>query len=140
VTSVSGYNVLTSSRSSAFATGYINLKPYKERGKVKDINKIMAQIEQDLSIIKEGTFSVFTRPTVQGFGDFSGVEFVSQDRNAGEFVKFGKVAEDLIEALNKSPEVGKAFTPFKTNFPQYEVEVDYLRAKHLGVNIKDLMN
>lgn len=140
VTSVSGYNVLTSSRSSAFATGYINLKPYKERGKVKDINKIMAQIEQDLSIIKEGKFSVFTRPTVQGFGDFSGVEFVIQDRNAGDFVKFGKVAEELIEALNKSPEVGKAFTPFKTNFPQYEVEVDYLRAKHLGVNIKDLMN
>ncbi len=140
VTSVSGYNVLTSSRSSAFATGYINLKPYAERGKVKDINKIMAQIEQDLSIIKEGKFSVFTRPTIQGFGDFSGVEFVIQDRNAGDFVKFGEVAESLIDELNTKPEIGKAFTPFKTNFPQYEVDVDYLRAKHLGVKIKDLMN
>lgn len=140
VTSVSGYNVLTSSRSSAFATGYINLKPYSERGKTKNINKIMGQIEHDLSIIKEGKFSVFTRPTIQGFGDFSGVQFVIQDRNAGDFVKFGSVAESLIDDLNSRPEIGKAFTPFKTNFPQYQVEVDYLRAKHLGVKIKDLMN
>src|SRR5690625_4115671 len=74
-TSISGYNGIDANASPSFAVGYINLKPYNKRGKVKDINKIMESILNDLSQIHEASFQVFPRPTIQGFGDFSGVEF-----------------------------------------------------------------
>lgn len=139
MTSISGYNAIDAATSPSFAVGYINLKPYRERGKIKDIQEIMSSIQDDLYQLNEGKFSVYPRPTIQGFGDFSGVEFVLQDRMGEDFIAFDGVAQKLIAELNKREEVGNAFTSFDANFPQYALDIDYVKAKTLGVNIKDLM-
>src|SRR5690625_4317361 len=85
MTSVSGYNVINASTSTTYAMGYINLKPYKERGKMRNIDDIMDAMRNSLSDLKGAEFSVFTRPTIQGFGDFSGLELVLQDRLGRDF-------------------------------------------------------
>lgn len=139
MTNVSGYNVIDASASPAFAVGYINLKPPKERGDIQDINAFMDTIRKDLDQIHEATFSVFPRPTVQGFGDFSGLELVLQDRMGGSFQDFSSVADSFISELERRPEIGTAYTPFKANFPQYELEINQVKAKALGVNVRDLM-
>src|SRR5690606_18219394 len=41
MTTVSGYNAIDASASSAFAVGYIQLKPAGERGEIRNINAIM---------------------------------------------------------------------------------------------------
>lgn len=140
MTSISGYNAIDASTSPSFAVGYINLKPYKERGKVKNIHEIINLYQKELNQLNEGMFSVFPRPTVQGFGDFSGVEFVLQDRLNAGFDKFEEVAQEIIHKLNERKEISNAFTSFNANFPQYALDIDYNKAKALGVNIKDLMN
>lgn len=139
MTTVSGYNAIDASASSAFAVGYINLKPPKERGAVKDINAVMDTIRKDLEQITEASFSVFPRPTVQGFGDFSGLEFVLQDRMGGSMWDFGLVADTFMRELEKRPEIASAYTTFNANFPQYLLEVDPVKAKALGVSINDMM-
>ncbi|MDR0229093.1 MAG: efflux RND transporter permease subunit [Flavobacteriaceae bacterium] len=139
MTAISGYNAIDGNASPSFAVGYINLKPYKERGKVKNIDKIIEEIRKDLSVINEASFNVFPRPTIQGFGDFGGIEFVLQDRMGGEYDQFSKTADDLIKELNQRPEIANAFTSFKANFPQYLLEIDYVKAKALGVSVKELM-
>lgn len=139
MTNISGYNTIDATASSSFAVGYINLKPIKERGEIQDINEVIQSIKNDLSEINEATFQVFARPTVQGFGDFSGVEIVLQDRLGGKFDQFDKVANDFIKELNNQPEVANAFTSFNANFPQYMLDIDYVKAKSLGVDVKELM-
>lgn len=139
MTSISGYNAIDAATSPSFAVGYINLKPHKERGAVKDINDIINDIQNELSQLNEGKFSVFPRPTIQGFGDFSGVEFVLQDRLDSGFDKFDEQAQSIIQQLNESDEVANAFTSFNANFPQYVLDIDYIKAKALGVSAKDLM-
>ena len=139
MTSISGYNAIDAATSPSFAVGYINLKPHKERGAVKDINDIINEIQNELSQLNEGKFSVFPRPTIQGFGDFSGVEFVLQDRLDSGFDKFDEQAQSIIQQLNESDEVANAFTSFNANFPQYVLDIDYIKAKALGVSAKDLM-
>ncbi len=139
MTSVSGYNVINASTSTTYAMGYINLKPYKERGKMRNIDDIMDAMRNSLSDLKGAEFSVFTRPTIQGFGDFSGLELVLQDRLGRDFTSFGETANDFIEELNKTPEISSAFTLFNPRFPQYELEVDYVKANSLGVNVKEMM-
>lgn len=139
MTSISGYNAIDAATSPSFAVGYINLKPHKERGAVKDINDIINDIQTELSQLNEGKFSVFPRPTIQGFGDFSGVEFVLQDRLDSGFDKFDEQAQSIIQQLNESDEVANAFTSFNANFPQYVLDIDYIKAKALGVSAKDLM-
>lgn len=140
MTTVSGLNAIGGGTSAAFAAGYINLKPHKERKQIKNINAFMDSIRQDLSVINEATFKVFPRPTIQGFGDFAGVELVLQDRMGGDIRDFDLVADSFINEINRLPEIGSAYTSFKSNFPQYEAEIDVVKAKSMGVEIKDMMN
>lgn len=139
MTTISGYNAIDATASPAFAVGYINLKGHKERGNIKDINHFMDTLRKDLSEINEASFSVYSRPTVQGFGDFSGLELVLQDRLGGSFASFSEDADAFIKEIQKRPEIDNAFTPFKANFPQYELEIDYVKAQALGVSAKGLM-
>ncbi|MHC5201413.1 efflux RND transporter permease subunit [Myroides sp. LJL119] len=139
MTAISGYNTIDGNASPSFAVGYINLKPHKERGQIKDIDGIIQDIQDDLSVINEASFNVFPRPTISGFGDFGGIEFVLQDRMGGGFDEFSDVAQEVIQELNQRPEISNAFTSFKANFPQYLLEIDYVKAKSLGVSVKDLM-
>lgn len=140
MTTVSGFNPLDGGVSPAFAAGYINLKGHKDRKEIKDINAFMDTVRKDLSQINEATFKVYPRPTIQGFGDFAGVELVLQDRLGGDIRDFDKFSESFINEINQLPEVGNAYTTFKSNFPQYEVDIDVVKAKAMGVDIKDMMN
>ncbi|MGL4584860.1 MAG: efflux RND transporter permease subunit [Flavobacterium sp.] len=139
MTAISGYNTIDGNSSPSFAVGYVNLKPYKERGDVKNIDKIIDEIQSDLSQINEASFNVFPRPTISGFGDFGGIEFVLQDRMGGGFTEFNQVSDDVIKQLKEKEEISNAFTSFKANYPQYLLEIDYVKAKSLGVSVKDLM-
>ncbi|MEZ0451333.1 efflux RND transporter permease subunit [Sphingobacterium thalpophilum] len=140
MTTVSGFNALDGSSSPAFAAGYITLKPHAKRKHIKNINAFMDTVRNDLSQINEATFTVFPRPTVQGFGDFAGIEMVLQDRMGGDVRDFNIIADTFISQLNNLPEIRSAYTSFKSNFPQYEVNIDAVKAKSLGVEIKDLMS
>jgi HAE1 family hydrophobic/amphiphilic exporter-1 len=135
----SGFNMLSNSSGSAYAMGFVNLKPIKDRGPVSDINQVVAHLSDKFSPITEGNFSVFTMPTVPGFGAFNGLEFVLQDRTGGSIHKFSDMAQGFLAELMKQKEIGYAFTLFKADYPQLEMVVDDIKAKQLGVSIKDLM-
>lgn len=138
-TTISGYNILSNGASPAYAMGFMKLKPIKERGKVQNIDAITVELGEQLSSIKEGTFSVFTFPTVPGFGTFNGLELVLQDRTGGQVEQFSATANNFIGELMQRPEIGVAFTMFKADFPQFEVQVDAIKAKQLGVSVSELM-
>ena len=140
MTTVSGFNALDGSTSPAFAAGYINLKPHKEREDIPAIDAFMDSVSADLAQINEATFKVFPRPTVQGFGDFAGLELVLQDRLGGDIRDFDLVADTFINQLNELPEIANAYTSFASNFPQYEADIDVVKAKSLGVDIREMMN
>jgi len=140
MTTVSGFNALDGGTSAAFAAGYINVKPHKERNSIININDFMDTISKDLEVINEATFKVFPRPTIQGFGDFAGVQLVLQDRLGGDIRDFDVAADSFINKINALDQVDNAYTSFKSNFPQYEADIDVVKAKSMGVDIKDMMN
>ncbi|HVI43945.1 MAG TPA: efflux RND transporter permease subunit [Chitinophaga sp.] len=139
-TTISGFNILSNGASPAYAMGFMKLKPIKQRGEVQQIDAVVALLNEKLSAIKEGTFSVFTFPTVPGFGTFNGLELVMQDRTGGSIDKFSDVTNLFIGELMQRKEIGMAFTVFKADFPQYEIVVDAIKAKQLGVSVSELMS
>ncbi|WP_159467848.1 efflux RND transporter permease subunit [Dyadobacter sp. 3J3] len=136
---LSGFNILTQSSSPSSAVAFVLLKPAKERGEVKDINAIMNEIRGKLGAIKGANFFVFTFPTVPGFSNVDGLDFVLQDRNGGKLDKFSGVANNFIGELMKRPEIAVAFTAFRADYPQLEMEVDEVKAEQLSVNVKDIL-
>jgi HAE1 family hydrophobic/amphiphilic exporter-1 len=139
VMSFPGFNMLTQSASPSAGVMFVTLKDPKERGKVKEIAQIMANVQQDLSSVKGASFFLFTFPTVPGFSNVEALDVVLQDRSAGQLDKFAGVANSFIAELNKQPSVGMAFTSFKADYPQYQIEVDDDKAGQLGVSVKDAL-
>ncbi|MEI7706679.1 MAG: efflux RND transporter permease subunit [Chlorobium sp.] len=138
VISVAGINILSRSSSPSSGLLFIQLKDHKDRGPDGNIKTILATITRNLSN-REGSFFALAQPTVPGFSAVGGLEFVLQDRTGGRLDKFGNVAEGFLGELMKRPEIGFAFTTFKATFPQYELEVDNIKAAQLGVNVSDLL-
>jgi HAE1 family hydrophobic/amphiphilic exporter-1 len=139
VISVTGINILTRSSSPSAGLMFIQLNDLEERGEVRDVKEILAQVNKKLSPVKEANFFALSMPTVPGFGTVSGLEMVLQDRSGGDLHKFEGVAKGFIGALMQRPEIAMAFTTFKATYPQYELVVDNVRAAELGVNVKELM-
>ena len=136
---LSGFNILTQSSSPSSGVAFVLLKPAKERGKNGDINAIMGEVQQKLSAIKGASFFVFTFPTVPGFSNVDGIEMVLQDKTGGSLLKFSETGNKFIGELMKRPEIAVAFTSFKADYPQYDMEVDDVKAEQLGVSNKDIL-
>ncbi len=139
VTTISGFNILGNAASPAYGMGFIAFKDRNDRGEVTDINAILADINSQLSTIKEGDFFVFANPTVPGFGDFDGLELVVQDRKGGTINEFADVVTQFNADLSASDEVVQAFTMFKADFPMYKIVVDPVKAKMHGVEVSEMM-
>jgi HAE1 family hydrophobic/amphiphilic exporter-1 len=139
VTAITGFNLLTSSTSPSSAVVFVLLKPTKERGKVQDINQIMEVIRGKLNAISGGSFFVFSFPTVPGFSNVEALDLVLQDKTGGKLNKFSGVANNFIGELMKRKEIAVAFTTFKADYPQLQLDVDDEKANQLGVNVRDIL-
>ena len=136
---ISGYNIMTSATSPSSATGFVLFRPNKDRGDVKDINSLLDILRQKLATVPGGDFFVFTFPTVPGFSNIDGLDLVLQDRTGGKLDKFSGVADHFISGLMKRKEIAVAFTAFKADYPQFELEVDDAKAKQLSVSVRDIL-
>ncbi|WP_223605681.1 efflux RND transporter permease subunit [Chryseobacterium sp. OSA05B] len=139
VISVDGLNLFSGSMSSSAASIFVKLKKTEQRGNVSNINDIIGQVQGTLSQDKRANFLVINTPTVDGFGNTSGMELVLQDRTNGELQNLGNISYGMMGALMQRPEVAVAFTTFDVTYPQFEVLVDEVKAAQLGVNVSDVL-
>ncbi|WP_116788004.1 efflux RND transporter permease subunit [Flavobacterium psychrotrophum] len=139
-TSITGFNILSNSASPAYAMGFVKLKPKKERGEIKDIQQIVDLATGKLSTIKEGSIMVLRMPPVEGFGVTSGAEIVLQDRTSKDPAVLKAMADKVIGQIMQQPGVQYAYTTFRADYPQLELEVDEDKAKQMGVSIRELLN
>lgn len=138
-TSITGYNLLSNSAGPAYAMGFVKLKPKKERGEVQDIQEVVDMANAKLGVIKEGSVMTFRMPPVEGYGMTNDAEIVLQDRMGRDPQVLKAKADELIGQLMQVPEVAFAYTMFRADYPQMELEVNEDKAKQLGVSISNLL-
>src|SRR5207253_8892927 len=131
-------NFIANANSSNYAIGFIRMKPHGQRGPVDNIDGVIGVLNQKLSAITEASVFLFVFPTVQGFGNTSGFEFILQDRTGGSLDKLAGTTYGMIGALMQRKEIAYAFTTFNTANPQYQLNINETKAKQLGVSISDL--
>ena len=136
---VTGLNFIANATSSNYAIGFIRMKQPGKRGAVNNIEGIMGILNQKLSVIKEASIFFFQFPTVQGFGNTSGFEFILQDRTGGPLDKLAGTTYGLIGELMQRKEIAYAFTTFNTGNPQYQLNINEAKTKQLGVSINNLL-
>lgn len=139
VNTVSGYNIVDDSESASTGLGYVKLKEVSERGEISNIQEVVKHLTKKLGVLNEAKINMYPRPTVQGFGNFDGVQIVLQDYSDGDLAEFGVLINEFVAELSRQKEIEKAFTSYNTNFPQFKLNIDYEKAKALGVSVKDMM-
>jgi len=82
----------------------------------------------------------FQPPSIPGFGMSGGFEMKLLDKSGGDLKEFDKTTQEYIAALMQRPEVMYAQTSFNTNYSQYEIKLDIVRAKQSGVSVSNIFS
>ena len=137
---VEGLNFITNANAAPYGAGFVRMKPLEERGALKDINAISANLTMKVAMnVKDAHAFFFTFPTIQGFGNVAGFEFALQDQTNGSMDRLSAMSNTFIGALMQHKEIAYAFTTFASGNPQYMIDVDNNKAKQMGVSVAELM-
>ncbi|HEX5155366.1 MAG TPA: multidrug efflux RND transporter permease subunit [Parafilimonas sp.] len=135
-----GLNVVTFATKSNSGTIFTQLKPWSERkDKAKQLNGIIASLQQKFAGVKEANIVVIPPPAIPGLGQTGGFTFELQQQQSTDSVKaFEKVVQTFVGALNQRPEISRAFTFFTAKTPGYQVTVDRDKCEKLGISVGDV--
>jgi HAE1 family hydrophobic/amphiphilic exporter-1 len=97
---------------------------------------MIADLQQRLSAIPGATIRILPPPPVRGIGTQGGVKLVVEDRTgaAADYARLETVTRNLVDAVNKDPDVSGAFETFNTRNPRIRADIDRVKAEYLGVS------
>jgi HAE1 family hydrophobic/amphiphilic exporter-1 len=137
VAQMSGFSIVDG-QGSSYATSFVVLDSWDERyAKGRDINAIMADINQQIAPVQEGRFFAFSLPPISGLGNTSGQDLRLLDLSNGTS-PFAPAVFGAVGAINGQPSVAAAFATFRPGVPQLFLDIDREKAKRFGVSLTDL--
>ena len=116
------------------------LKPSAQRGKGLSAKEIAASLNAKFSTIKEANIAIFEAPPVSGLGTVGGFKLQIQDRGALGYEALDKATKEFIARAAKAPELGPMFSSYQINVPQLDADLDRVKAKQLGVPVRDVFD
>lgn len=138
---INGFSLITRINSPYSATGFIILKPWKDRqAPGSDAFSIVKRMNKELAAIPEANFIVLNPPSIPGISATGGFEFQLEDRRGGDVQRLSQISQDIIAEAAKRPELSRVFTLYTTKVPQIEYKVDRERVKTLGVPLSDVFS
>jgi HAE1 family hydrophobic/amphiphilic exporter-1 len=140
VTTITGYSLLTGSASSNSAFLFTWLYPWDER---KDDGLHAREIVQILNQrfameVPEAIAIAFGPPAIPGLGTGSGFSMMIQDAAGNTPQYLSDQTSKFLAAANARPEIGSAFTLYRSNSPQIFADIDNSAVLKLGVSPADV--
>ncbi len=135
VTTVVGFNLLSTVNTTFNAFFFITLKPWGERTAPDEQYAVIKKtINEKLAAIPEGTAFSFPPPAIPGIGTSGGVTFMLEDRAGRDVAFLGENLQRFLEAVRKRPEIATATSTFLPSVPQMFIDVDRDKVLAQGVD------
>jgi HAE1 family hydrophobic/amphiphilic exporter-1 len=132
-----GLNVVSFASKSNSGTIFVQLKPWDQR-KLTSL-ELVGVMQKKFAGFKEANIVVIRPPAIPGLGTTAGFSFILEQREGGgDPQNFERVLQNFVAAVNKRPEIERAFSFFTARTPAYKLTVDREKAKKLGVSIADI--
>ncbi|MBA2126670.1 hydrophobe/amphiphile efflux-1 family RND transporter [Hyphomicrobium methylovorum] len=115
---------------------FVNLAPFEERvhsGLTKD--KILADLRQEMAVVKDAFVLVIEPPSVPGIGTGGGLKGYVQDKGGRGLPALEGAAWAMAGTTAQNPGVAQAFTLFNVRTPEVYADIDRTKAEQLGVQI-----
>jgi hydrophobe/amphiphile efflux-1 (HAE1) family protein len=92
-------------------------------------------MQSAFSKIPEATVNAFGSPPIQGLSNTGGFQLMLEDRLGGTTQDFAQVADLLVQAARKRPEITNVSSTFRANVPSYTIDVDLDKVQTLGLPV-----
>jgi hydrophobe/amphiphile efflux-1 (HAE1) family protein len=138
---IGGTDFTTQTNASNVATIVAITTPWDQR-KTKDLelNAILAATQRALSDVPEAFTTVFGFPPILGLSNTGGFQFMLEDRRGGELDQLSSVADSLVDAGHKHPEIGNIVNTFRSSVPGYSIDMNLDKLQTMGVPVTDAYN
>jgi len=139
ITTVDGYNIITSSLDPSAGVKFITLSAWEERDPhTQSTAAIIRQVFIRTAAITDAKVFAFNLPGIPGLGSVGGFDFRVQDYMASDILQFQSYVNELLMAANQDPRIGAAYTTFNAAYPMFYVDFNREKANALGVNMSDI--
>lgn len=139
-TIIQGYSFMAG-QGSGYGSAIIKLKDWEERGEGESSTDIIKQLYGMTAMkVKNATIMFFAPPMISGYSASNGFEFQLQDKTGGDLNKFFQIQQQFLAALNQRPEIQMAYSSFNPTYPQYQVDVDAVKAKKAGIGTSSVLS
>jgi HAE1 family hydrophobic/amphiphilic exporter-1 len=142
VVTVAGISPLDNSASlSSAGVAYLTLKPWSERGKGQDLLSLFIGMNKAMGEVMDARVLVVPPPPIQGVGNASGATMQIELRDGSfDFRKLQGLADAMVEAGTGQTAFQRVMTTFRSDAPQYRIEVDRVKAQTLHVNVDQVFS
>jgi hydrophobe/amphiphile efflux-1 (HAE1) family protein len=142
VLSISGLNFVTRSTTSNSAAQFVILKPWDERGAKLSVANLIAAVQPKLAQIPEAVALALIPPTIVGLGTFGGFDFEIEDLNGRGSAALEQATQAFLAEARQQPELERRtlLTSYNSSTPQYDFNLDRVKAKLLGLDLGDVFN
>ncbi|QPF85699.1 multidrug efflux RND transporter permease subunit [Bradyrhizobium genosp. L] len=138
VTFLTGFSFLGQGMNTAQA--FISLKDWSERGEKDTAAAIVADINRELSSIRDAKISALQPPPIDNLGNSSGFSFRLQDRGQKGYAALIAASDRLIAEANASPVLQKVYVEGLPPAPQVNLMIDREKAGAFGLTFEDINN
>ena len=139
ISTLDGYNILTSSKDPGTGVKFLTFRPWDERNPAtENTDAIIRQISMKTAHITDAKVFAFNLPGIPGLGVVGGFDFRVQDYMASDLQQFQSYVQQLLMEANQDPRIGAAYTTFNASYPMYYVDFNREKANALGVNMADI--
>ena len=136
VTFLTGFSFLGQGVNTAQA--FISLKDWSDRPSAESAAAIVADINRDLSSIRDAKITALQPPPIDNLGNSSGFSFRLQDRGQKGYPALTAAADRLIAEANASPILQKVYVEGLPPAPQVNLTIDREKAGAFGVTFEDI--
>src|SRR5262247_4073989 len=130
---IGGFSVLDFANVPNISTTFVVYKSWKERGKALTQDRIVSNLNRDLTGIQEALAFVVIPPPIRGLGQTGGFQMMVEDRASLGLAELQRNANELIQKGNAHPNLQRLATTFSAHSPQLYLDIDRTKAESLQV-------
>ncbi|MFW6332791.1 MAG: efflux RND transporter permease subunit [Thermodesulfobacteriota bacterium] len=119
-------------------TAFVNLKEWDNRGEENSVFKIQQKAMRQLSGVRDARIIPIVPPPVSALGNAGGFVFQLVDRADLGNEALSNAMRQLLEQANSSPLLTQVRFNGLSDSPQYDLDIDAVKAKALGVPISTI--
>ncbi|VFR45303.1 RND efflux system, inner membrane transporter CmeB [plant metagenome] len=134
-----GLNALQMTNTPNTGMAFLTLKPFSER-KGRTAAQINAEINQKIAALQEGITFAIMPPPILGLGNGAGYSLFIEDRAGLGYGALQGAVGAFQGAASQVPGMHFPITTYQANVPQFDAQVDRIKAKAQGIPLTNVFD